>query len=130
MVPHRIANLSYAILKRENIVKNSSCRISNFKTLYDGLKGSNNCQPVYKNINELTTAPLYFPVFTDIRQDVQNILADNHIYAPVIWPLGSEEMIVSDDVKYIYNHILAIPCDQRYKREDMGRIITIIKNIK
>lgn len=127
--PHRIAPLSYAIMKSEDEEKNVSCRISNFKVLFDGLKGNGKYKPVCQDIADVTTAPLYFTIYTEIRQEMQKKLAESHIYAPVIWPLGTEDMLVSKDVRYIYDHILAIPCDQRYDREDMNKIINFINSL-
>lgn len=129
IAPHRIAPLSYVIMKSEDIEKNVSCRISNFKVLFEGLKGNGKYEPVCKDMTDVTTAPLYFTIYTDIRQEMQKILAESHIYAPVIWPLGTEDMLVSEDVRYIYDHILAIPCDQRYDQEDLNKIINIINSI-
>ena len=55
------------------------------------------------------------------------MLSEQHIYAPVIWPVVYEEVLVNETVKYIYDHILAIPIDQRYDEGDMAKIVSIIK---
>ena len=83
---------------------------------------------VCKNIEEVTTAPLYFTIYVQDRPALQRVLAQEAIYAPVIWPVEDERVLIDNDVKYIYDHLLAIPCDQRYDTEDMQRIVTIINN--
>ena len=44
------------------------------------------------------------------------------------WPVEDERVLIDEDVKYIYDHLLAIPCDQRYDEKDMQRAIDIINN--
>lgn len=76
-------------------------------------------------------APLYFPIYVDERQKLQKILIDNNIFAPILWPIPSEvEENMDGDVKYVFEHLLAIPCDQRYSTEDMERIFRCIKEFE
>ena len=66
-------------------------------------------------------------IYVNDRSDLQRDLAERHIYAPVIWPVVYDEVLINDTIKYIYDHILAIPIDQRYDEHDMGTIVEVIK---
>ena len=73
------------------------------------------------------TAPLYFPIYAKDREDLQKFLAQRCIYAPLLWPIGEEnEPHLSETEHYIYEHILALPMDQRYDRSDMKRIANVL----
>lgn len=124
--PHCISRLSCSLFRRYDLQKYQRIRLSNFSFLYEHLKGNTFYQPVCSNLMDVTTAPLYFTIYVDDRKALQQQLASNRIYAPIIWPVEDERVLVSDEVKYIYDHILAIPCDQRYDERDMKRISDII----
>ncbi|MBP5769841.1 MAG: hypothetical protein J6W75_00565 [Bacteroidaceae bacterium] len=128
--PHRMDSLSYSVWKGADLREIEKKRHSNFRILFEALKGNEHYRPVCQDISDVTTAPLYFTIYVSKRTELQRTLAASQIYAPLIWPLENEKMCVSDDVAYIYQHILAIPCDQRYGKEDMLRIIDIIEKFK
>lgn len=127
--PHKMAALSYVKMKNERIDNIIKRRMSNFQRLYNELKENSHYTSVCNNLEDVTSAPLYFSIYAMERLEMQRKLAEEKIYAPLIWPLGMEEMLVSDDVRFIYQHILAIPCDQRYNEEDMMKIVDIINKI-
>ena len=64
------------------------------------------------------TAPLYLAVYALDRDRLQRFLTEHNIYAPVLWPVGKEnEGCLTEDEKYIFGHMLALPMDQRYGRK-------------
>lgn len=66
------------------------------------------------------TAPLYFAVYALDRDGLQHFLTERGIYAPVLWPVGKENKdSLTEDERYIYSHILALPMDQRYGYREM-----------
>lgn len=68
-------------------------------------------------------APLYLAVYADKRDELQAFLTGKDIYAPVLWPIGKENhACLTEDERYIYEHMLALPIDQRYGRGEMQRI--------
>ena len=74
--------------------------------------------------------PLYFPMYIEDkskRKELQQYLAKEKIYCPIIWPQYVSDEYLGEGSKYIYEHILCIPCDQRYGQEEMERIIDAIK---
>lgn len=76
-----------------------------------------------------TDAPLYFVMYVDgCRTALQKHMAEQNIYLPVIWPMPPQVIgKCSSSVEFIYSHILAVPCDQRYEISDMERISLSIK---
>lgn len=73
-------------------------------------------------------APLYYPVYAIDRDELQKFLSGNDVYAPTLWPVGRANAgLLSEDEKYIYEHILALPIDQRYGIQEMERVAGLIK---
>ena len=128
IIAHKMSQVAYSLLNGENIDNNQKCRLTNYTFLFHNIKESERITKVCKDLNNVTTAPLYFTIYVKDRPALQKLLAKDSIYAPVIWPVEDERVIINDDVKYIYDHLLAIPCDQRYDTNDMQRVVTIINN--
>jgi dTDP-4-amino-4,6-dideoxygalactose transaminase len=124
--PHKMSQVAYNLMQNENLEVNQQRRFENYTYLYQYIRESDKVTKVCKNINDVTTAPLYFTIFVDDRPSLQRQLAQDAVYAPVIWPIEDERVLTNDEVKYIYDHILAIPIDQRYDVEDMKRVVEII----
>lgn len=122
-----MSEISCALLAKEDKLENQKRRCSNYKFLLDRLKVVKDCQILCDKMDEVNSAPLYFMVYVNDRVDLQRDLAEHHIYAPVIWPVVYDEVLINDTLKYIYDHILAIPIDQRYDEHDMERIVKVIK---
>ena len=75
-------------------------------------------------------APLYCPIYIDgnKRDEIRKYMRQKNILLPVIWPKPQNIMErICTDVQWIFDHILAIPCDQRYSSEDMESIVLGIK---
>lgn len=76
---------------------------------------------------ELST--LYLPIFLEDRGSVQGAMAKNDIYCPVIWPQAPGTEGVCPVAEYVIEHMLAIPCDQRYTAEDIHFIADSLTTI-
>ena len=127
IAPHKMSGISRALLAKEDKLENQKRRYSNYKYLLDQLEVVKDCRIFCDNMDEVNSAPLYFMIFVNDRSDLQRDLAERHIYAPVIWPVVYDEVLINDTIKYIYDHILAIPIDQRYDEHDMEKIVEAIK---
>ncbi len=80
-----------------------------------------------KGENGAGTAPLYLAVYALDRDRLQRFLTEHNIYAPVLWPVGKEnEGCLTEDEKYIFGHMLALPMDQRYGRKEMEHMADIL----
>lgn len=103
-------------------------RSGNCRLLMEGLSNSKEYAPVlpYQNTD---AAPLYFPVYAGNREQLQEHLRRHDIYAPVLWPVGEAngDSLSADD-SYLFSHLLALPMDQRYGKEEMSRIIEVMKS--
>ena len=126
ITPHKMSQVSYNLLSEQDIDYNQKSRYSNYTYLFNNIIESKEIIKVCQNLNDVTTAPLYFTIYVKDRSSLQRKLAQDAIYAPVIWPVEDERVLINEEVKYIYDHILAIPIDQRYNKSDMQRVTEII----
>lgn len=97
-------------------------RNCNYKYLLPKLDGKMKFTPVLSEITE-DAVPLYLPVYAKNQEEMQKYLGQHGIYAPVLWPIGKEnENCLTKEEKYIFEHLLALPIDQRYGIEEMEYI--------
>jgi hypothetical protein len=128
IAPHKMSQVAYNLMQSEDIKLNQHRRYENYIYLYQNIRESEKVAKVCKNLDVVTTAPLYFTIFVQDRPTLQRYFAQDAIYAPVIWPVEDDHVLINDEVKYIYDHILAIPIDQRYDERDMQRVVEIVNN--
>ena len=126
---HKISDYSMSKILNADLEHIRTKRIDNFRTLFSLIRTNNKCHSVFNSIDELDSAPLYFPVFVENRKQFQKKLAENKIYAPILWGIGNSNIMIDDSVEYIYSHLLAIPIDQRYNNDDIQRIAYVINMI-
>lgn len=123
---HKMSQIAYNLLQEEDMERNQKCRFINYTYLFQNIRESEKVTKVCHDLNEVTTAPLYFTLFVENRPDLQKLLAKDSIYAPVIWPVVDDRVLINDEVRFIYDHVLAIPCDQRYDEKDMQRVVDML----
>lgn len=128
ITPHNMSQVAYNLMVKENLDNNQNSRFANYSYLFNNIKETEKVTKVCHNMTDVTTAPLYFTIYVHDRPSLQRLLAQDSIYAPVIWPVEDERVLIDDEIKYIYDHVLAIPCDQRYDADDMRRAVEIINN--
>lgn len=128
--PYCIDRLSASIINDVNEAALILKRKENFITLSEGINKNNNIQPLFENLSE-SICPMFFPILIKKdRSGVRNNLAKNHIYCPIHWPIPEQIDINNlNQTSNLYNSILSIPCDQRYGRIDMERIISVLESI-
>lgn len=126
--PHRMSCLSKNLLSKFDLKESEQRRKQNYTHLYNCLLKNSTIQPICGNIENVDTASLYFPIYVHNRETIQQKLAKEHIYAPILWPIAYDNVLIDDDVIYIYNHILLIPIDQRYGIDDMDKILKILSH--
>lgn len=101
-----------------NIIKKK--RSQNYKYLNKKLKYNNELK--VKNIK----GAYMYPYYTKNAKEIRKKLIDNKIYVPILWPNVLEQN--EDEISYDYAlHILFLPCDQRYGKQEMDKIVKIIK---
>lgn len=98
-------------------------RRENFRTLLKGLVGCPGIRLLFLELPE-DVVPLYFPVWVEgDRGVVQAGLREASIYAPIIWPRSEELPPACREAEGFYEHLLCLPIDQRYDRDDMERMV-------
>lgn len=100
-------------------------RRGNYSFLAEGLRNHSGIQLVFREL-PIDVIPLYLPVFVRNRDEVQSLLADNAVYAPVVWPKADCCPLVCSVADELYDYLLCIPIDQRYDLDDMSRILNIL----
>lgn len=125
--PAAVSHLAANMLVHEDEKACEERRKANCEILHKGLRNKNSIALIFPEFVN-GTAPLYFPVYMENRDELQRYLRERDIYVPVLWPVGSEnESCLSEDEQYIFSHLAAIPMDQRYGEEDMKRIVDVIE---
>ncbi|MGN0156320.1 MAG: hypothetical protein ACI39N_03645 [Lachnospiraceae bacterium] len=125
----KITQLSELSAELLHSTKEEECkkkRNDNYRILCEGLQNKKTLTPIFQKPDS-DAVPLYFPVYMSEREKLQEYLCKQDIYVPVLWPVGKEnEEYLSEDEKYIFSHIAAIPMDQRYGRDEMNRIVAAV----
>lgn len=81
-----------------------------------------NCERIRFIQNDTQESNLYVPILIENRDLIQKKLAMKGIFTTLIWPLSTEQKERCKTAEYTENHMLGIPCDQRYSAEDMRYI--------
>lgn len=104
-------------------------RTDNFEVLKRGIK---NIGWLENLMPENAVAPLYYAVCVKMKREyIQEEMKKKNVFLPVLWPIPqSAAAFLNDEEKYIYDNMLAIPCDHRYNENDMQYIINCMENIK
>jgi hypothetical protein len=72
--------------------------------------------------------PLGFPIRLAARDQVRQALFEARIYPPTHWPLGGVIPQTFAASHALAAHILTLPCDQRYGRDDMERMVSVVSS--
>lgn len=116
-------NLSYALLKSQDLERMRSQRRANAAYLHENLR--------FDFLGELSgkSCPLFVPMICASyaeREKLRKVLLETQIYCPVHWPKNS--MITSNmKVNQLFDCELSLLCDQRYGLEEMAFIVKKIK---
>lgn len=76
---------------------------------------------------DYSDCPLFVPILVPNgkRDKLRQYLIDKDIYCPVHWPVSKYHRL-NEREQYLYKNELSLVCDQRYKNEDMQRIVDTI----
>lgn len=81
---------------------------------------------IYRDLTEGVT-PLGFPMAVPNRDDIRQALFDKQIYPPIHWPISDSVPDIYIDSRRLASRIMTLPCDQRYRCDDMRRIVSVVK---
>lgn len=124
---YSIGELSARIQAELDVEMLKQKRRENYNVLLKGLQNVAGLSILFQILPDEVT-PLYFPILVGDRVQWQDLLADNDIYAPVVWPKADHCPEIDVHSQEVYNKILCIPIDQRYGTDDMERIVNVISN--
>lgn len=122
-----INDASLKIIESINIKKIMSKRRRNFLHLSKLFSQSEFTKNL--KISEEVQSPLYFPIYVNNRDEIQKSLADEDIYAPVIWPINDQLKEMCEVSKFTSENLLCLPCDHRYSIEDINHIFVTFLRI-
>lgn len=119
---------AYEIIQNADWEKIAEQRRANAKTLINGLKSCKNLKLIFNQISS-EEVPMFVPILVDNkhRNDFRVKLVKAGIYCPCHWPLSEYHKDISELAESIYTQEISLICDQRYSKEDMDRIISLIK---
>lgn len=101
-------------------------RLNNSKFLFDNIKKIKKIKTLgIESVN----STLYFPIVVSDQKEIQQKLAQNGVYAPVIWPLPEKAIGICKVADKLANQMLAIPCDHRYSKREMSKVVEILDKI-
>lgn len=124
--PIRISSFSEHIIQHTNFSSVMKKRKSNVDTMIDEMRGSE----LIKIIQPISGfSDLYVPFLVSNRDEIQKKLSALDIYCTIIWPLSEKQKRTCMVARWIDEHMLAAPCDQRYTEGDMKMIGMIIRSI-
>lgn len=102
-----------------------ACRRENYHYLHEALGGINAI-----NLPEMYTfaCPMVYPFLMKTAHGLRKELIDNKVFVARYWPnvIAKEGFETEYDISM---NVIPLPCDQRYGKEDMYRIINIIQTI-
>lgn len=118
--PYAITDQSAQLLRDLDFAAIYARRQENAKALLRALTPDPAVLRLITQTPEIST--LYFPILVKDQSAVQGKLAPIGIYCPVIWPVPQEALGICEVAEFTAEHMLGVPCDQRYTPEDMAYI--------
>lgn len=112
-IPFKMSKLTQNILKAINYDIVIKKRNDNFNYLHSRLNKINilKFDKIY--------APFSYPLLTN-NIELRRMLIDKNIFIPTLWPNCTE--CNDEKSKFYSTHIIPLPCDQRYNKNDMDII--------
>lgn len=116
--------LTTSIMQRIDYQQAADRRLSNYKKLHAALSDSNELSVV----PEKGEVPMIYPYLVKDSELRVNLIK-NKIFVARYWPNVDDWAEEGSYERYLTDHLIPLPIDQRYGDEDMNRIIETIKNI-
>lgn len=103
-------------------------RFNNYKNLYEAIKDLQTLKVLFAP-SESNQAPFTMVVCADNRNEAQAAMAKMGVYAQVLWPLKDKAKEICSISRFMEEHMLAIPIDQRYFYDDIMEMGERIKKV-
>lgn len=122
---------SVAIIKHFDFERLIQKRRENYSYLAGHIKSDKQLTVVFPELTE-DAVPSHFTLYAEDRADFKEVMERHGIHAVSYWPKGPLiDLNGHKETAYIYNHVISLPCDQRYGIEEMQyihKIITFYQN--
>lgn len=119
--------LTEKVLRSKDYSRVKQIRRSNFNYLHSHLHEKNRLSSLLNaRMQQTFECPLIYPFYAEDPSLRQKLIAEK-IYVAQYWPNVLDWCNPGDTEYELTTHIIAIPVDQRYGKEDMDRIINKIK---
>lgn len=99
-------------------------REHNYRLLHERLAGIN----TFRFISEEPEGPFCYPLYFPSRH-LRSELIKHGVFVATYWKEVFERVPADSVEGHFVNHLLAIPCDQRYSLEDIERVSKIILQV-
>jgi len=116
--------LSQRMMKSIDYAACQEARNDNFNHLHRSLSSYNELTIDPNSVNGPMAYPLLVP-----HHGLKTRLIAEKIFVPTYWPNVFDWVSSDSDEFYLAEHLLALPIDHRYDRDDMNRIVDILKEL-
>ena len=123
MQPRRLSLLTDRLLTSIDYEACKKQRNVNFNFLHDQLNHLNDSNFDMSRID----GPMSYPLLID-DATIREYLLANRVFVPTYWPEVSGRVKSGSFERYLLDKCLPLPCDQRYRQEDMMRIVELVNN--
>ena len=120
----RISNLTWHLLQGIDFEEVKKRRWKNFMLMHQALSSINR---LHIPESETFACPMVYPLYTS-DMTLKKWLIDNKIFVATYWPNVLEWCKEGMLEHELASKVIAIPIDQRYKNEDMNRIIQTLND--
>lgn len=104
-------------------------RRSNYRYLLEHVKPSSEYTIVFPVLTQ-AAVPSHFTIYINRREQAQEYLKSLGIHSTAYWPKDPDINLEHlPETAYIYEHVLSLPCDQRYGEEEMERICQALNHL-
>ncbi len=118
------------LAKKADWGKAKAQRRKNAEVLIQRLKNNQHVKFVQPNAGQ---SDLYVELLVERRDEIQRRLSAKGVFCTIIWPLCDRQRKACAWSKYVEEHMLAVPCDQRYDETDMiyiaGEINRVVNEV-
>ena len=119
-----MSKLTKHILRGIDYDKVKTTRLNNFHVLHNSLQETN---LLTFGISDISV-PLVYPYMVD-NMNIRANLLENRIYVAKYWPAVLTRCSKDQIEVFLTNHIIPLPIDQRYGKEDMHYILQTLNKI-
>ena len=124
IIPHQISIISKKIIENDIDIRSViEIRKRNYNCLKESI-GKHNIKILNYSVKQ--ECPLCLIIEVNNRDKIQNNLARQGVYCQVLWPIREKAKKLCKNSSYFSDHMLAVPCDQRYSSDDMLAISKLI----